>query len=1012
MLRCVSDQSPFLDVPAESWTADNELAFSFRDRFPVSPGHTLVVPRRVVADWWAATAEEQAALFELVELVKAQLDREFAPDGYNVGFNAGAAAGQTVFHLHVHVIPRYKGDVADPRGGVRHVLPGGNYLAQPQRQLWHGPSHPLGPALIDVVESEPIDRADVLVSFVMQSGLGLLEPLLERILDRGGSVRVLTGDYLGITERRALERLLSRSEEYGDRFQPRLFIAGQTSFHPKAYLLSATGQRRWAYVGSANASRSALLDGVEWTLATQDPAAIDEADAEFERLWADPRSVVLTPSVVADYREVVRSIHREAPELADTDEPREAPVAPNPVQQEALEALEASRAEGYGAGLVVMATGLGKTWLAAFDSTRPQFRRVLFVAHREEILLQARAVFRLVRPQATAGLMIGDRQPGDSEMVFATVQTLASRIDEIDPEQFDYVVVDEFHHASAPTYRRLLGRLRPKFLLGITATPDRADGANLLALCEDNLVYDCGLAEGIERSLLVPFLYFGVPDPVDFRPLPWRNGRFDPDALEHAVIASERMEAALREWSLRRGQRTIAFCVSQTHADRMAEYFRAAGIRAVAVHTGPLSAPRAQSLEQLRTGELEVLFAVDLFNEGLDVPEVDTVLMLRPTASPVLFMQQLGRGLRTSAGKDVLHVIDFVGNHRSFLIPLRLLAGLVDSPTDASLRAALGGGALTLPSGCSVDYALEARDNLLSMLPTTSKVLEDFVIAWTAEHGQRPTALQALRSGYLPQLAKQGWFALLLELGVLSDEEAVGARDSAALLLEVATTSMNKTYKMVALRAWLFDDPSMQGHTLQRNATVARALVLRDPRLVADVDGKEHVSDKAWAAWWRTWPLEHLAGKGSFVLRNDTFSLAQGVSADQVVTLSALIHELVDWRLTAKLDRATAGSTRLRVSHSSGRPIIRFDRQRRPDLPEGTTSLLAGDNTYEADFVRIALNVMRQPGSATNVLPDLLWSWFGPDAGLPGTSFEVELTREGKSWHLSPVRSVAAEEFG
>ena len=1007
----MNERSPFLDVPPDRWTASNELAFAFRDAFSVSPGHTLVVPRRVFADWWGASSEEKVALFELVDEVKGQLDLEFLPNGYNVGFNAGAAAGQTVFHLHVHVIPRYEGDVPDPRGGVRHVLPGGNYLAQRPRQLWHGPSHPLGPALIDVVNGEPIERADVLVSFVMQSGLVLLEPLLDRILDRGGEVRVLTGDYLGITERRALERLLSRSEEFGERFQSRLFRAGQTSFHPKAYLLSDGGRRRWAYIGSANASRTALLDGVEWTLGTQDPSALDEASAEFERLWSDTRSVVLTPSVVADYKEETRAIGL-AVASPEPIEPPAAAVAPHPVQREALAALEASRAEGFGAGLVVMATGLGKTWLAAFDSTRPQFKRVLFVAHREEILLQARAVFRRVRPLATAGLMIGDRQPGDSDLVFATVQTLALHLDDIDPSQFDYVVIDEFHHAAAATYRRLLGRLRPQFMLGITATPDRADGADLLSLCEDNLVYECGLAEGIERKLLVPFFYFGVPDPVDFRPLPWRNGRFDPDALEHAVIASERMEAALREWSLRRGQRTIAFCVSRTHADRMAEFFRTNGIRAVAVHTGAWSAPRAQSLDQLRTGELEVLFAVDLFNEGLDVPEVDTVLMLRPTSSPVLFLQQLGRGLRVSQGKEALQVVDFVGNHRSFLMPVRLLAGLVEKGTDEAIRRALSGGELTLPPGCSVDYALQAREQLLEMLPTRSRALEAFVESWTAEHGQRPTAAQAFLAGYNPAAIREGWFGLLLDLGLLEENEASAARDSAALLLEVSKTAMNKSYKMVALRAWLLDDPALGGHSVQRNASVARALVLRDPRLVADVSGQIHAPDPAWAAWWRKWPLQHLAGNGSFVLRGDDFEPARVVPTDQVAVLGQLLHELVDWRLTSYLSRAAAGHARLRVSHSSGRPIIRFDRQRLPGLPEGVTPLLAGDHAYEADFVKIALNVVREPDGTTNVLPDLLWRWFGPEAGQPGTAFEVELYQEEGSWHMEPVLRQASEEVG
>ncbi len=209
-----------------------------------------------------------------------------------------------------------------------------------------------------------------------------------------------------------------------------------------------------------------------------------------------------------------------------------------------------------------------------------------------------------------------------------------------------------------------------------------------------------------------------------------------------------------------------------------------------------------------------------------------------------------------------MQVIDFVGNHRSFLLPLRLLAGLVTTGTDEGLRRALSDGGLVLPPGCSVDYGLEARHELLSLLPMRSRVIADFVRTWTAEHGQRPTAAQAMLAGRNPGALKQGWFALLLELGVLDDQEAALVRDQGALLQEVARTSMTKSYKMVALRAWLLDDPLLQGHSVRRNATVARALVLRDPRLVADVAGQSNAPDPAWAAWWRKWPLEHLAGKG------------------------------------------------------------------------------------------------------------------------------------------------------
>ena len=268
-----------------------------------------------------------------------------------------------------------------------------------------------------------------------------------------------------------------------------------------------------------------------------------------------------------------------------------------------------------------MATGLGKTWLAAFDTARPQFRRVLFVAHREEILRQSRDVFRQVQPDADLGLFFGGEKSPDAGFVFASVQTLAGRLDAFAPDAFDYIVVDEFHHAAAPSYRRVIDHFAPRFLLGLTATPDRMDGADLLALCGDNLVYECDLVEGIRREELVPFRYWGVPDTVDFEPIPWRNGRFDPEALDAGGRDPGARQQALDEWRDRRGERTLAFCVSTSHADFMAAFFPSAASRAVAVHSGPSSAPRhAVARRSCGTVSSRSSSAVDLFNEGVDVP--------------------------------------------------------------------------------------------------------------------------------------------------------------------------------------------------------------------------------------------------------------------------------------------------------------------------------------------------------------------------------------------------------
>lgn len=636
----MSSESPFFDIPRSEWIASNRSAFAVWDAYPVNPGHALVVSLRQITDWWQATPEERADLIALVDEVRSQIAERHKPDGFNVGFNAGIAAGQTIDHLHIHVIPRYLGDVADPRGGIRNVIPAhGNYLANPPAipdergltfttpVLVDGQVRLLLPELVQRLRNIEYDHVDMVVSFIKMSGLNLLSGPLQDALERGAQVRILTTDYLGLTELAALTRLHDLIDDHPDQLSVRLFHDREVSFHPKAYLFYSTrGRADAAFVGSSNLSGSGLAGGIEWNLLV---GAIDELKERFLVLWLDHRSLSLTDEMIAAYQPAPPYV----PEVVEVIDFPQEPARPRPIQEEALRALARTRAYGFRAGMVTMATGLGKTWLAAFDAARPEVNRVLFVAHREEILKQSRDVFRRVIPDASMGLYYGDEKQPDAAIVFASVQTLSRNLDRFASDAFDYIVVDEFHHAAAATYRKVLDHYIPNFLLGLTATPDRMDGADLLALCADNVVFECDLVEGIRRNELVPFHYWGVPDPVDFEPIPWRNGRFDPAALEAAVETQERAQSAFDEWQSRRGTRTLVFCVSTHHSDFMSDFFRARRIRCASVHSGPTSAPRHESIDALRAGDLDVIFAVDLFNEGLDVPDIDTVLMLRPTES-------------------------------------------------------------------------------------------------------------------------------------------------------------------------------------------------------------------------------------------------------------------------------------------------------------------------------------------------------------------------------------------
>ena len=795
------------------------------------------------------------------------------------------------------------------------------------------------PHLIDRLRETNLDRIDMAVSFVMKSGLARILQPLEDALERRAHVRILTTDYLAITDPDALTQLADLAEGGDRRLEVRLFSGGSVAFHPKAYIFwSSAGEAAAGYVGSSNLSASGIDGGVEWNLGVD---RVEQLVAGFESLWADERTRRLNARTLSEYRETWRRSARrvpasqpdpdsepveESPPAAPeeilrrltgvADEAPTQPVAPRPIQTEALAALERTRADGFDRAFVVMATGLGKTWLAAFDSARPEFRRVLFVAHREEILRQSLDVFRRVRPDADLGLFTGDEKSADAKTIFASVQTLHRQLDRFARAAFDYVVIDEFHHAAASTYRAVLRHFKPAFLLGLTATPERRDGADLLALCGNNLVFDCGLAEGIRRDELSPFHYWGIADVTDYAPIPWRRGRFDPETLATAIETRERAAKALHEWRAKGGGPTLAFCSSISHAKFMKDFFVAQGVRSAAVFSGEGSDPRHRSVADLQAGAIEVLFAVDVFNEGVDIPEVETVLMLRPTDSPVVFLQQLGRGLRKTPGKAALRVIDFVGNHHSFLTKPRTLLSLGGrTPHNKEVLEALDPvtGDFELPRGCSVDFDLEAVE-ILSRLATPSKSeakrLEEFCRNYESENGIRPTAAQAFSSVGLKTSTKTirdagGWHRYLDGLGLLAPEERAVVDELGDVLRGLEREALTKAYKLITLAALL------DLHALQHGAPIADVtsksldLTRRDPRLRADIEATQQMSDLdsvtagTWRAFWMKNPLTHLTDKPDslFQLSDDQFEVRFKVKDEHIATFSRLVAEIVQWRL-------------------------------------------------------------------------------------------------------------------
>ncbi|MBA4607477.1 DUF3427 domain-containing protein [Aeromicrobium sp. Marseille-Q0843] len=587
----------------------------------------------------------------------------------------------------------------------------------------------LGPELR--TEIDTADDVDLLCAFVRWAGLRLLDPELRRLRERGGKLRVITTTYTGSTERRALDHLI---REYDAEVRVQ-YDAQRTRLHAKAWMFHRNTGFDTAYVGSSNLTHTAMLEGVEWNVRlsrTATPALMEKFKATFDTYWNDSAFESYQPDWDADRLDLALA---EAGGRTQSGRVTLAlsglTVTPYPYQQEMLDGIDAERSiHDRHRNLVVAATGTGKTVVAALDYRRfasalSRQPSLLFVAHRKEILTQSLRTYREVLADANFGeLYVDGAFPKDWKHVFASVQSLSSYgVEKLPADAFDIVVIDEFHHAAATTYRKLLDHLAPTELLGLTATPERADGINVRdAFFDGRVATELRLWDALGEELLCPFHYFGVADNTDLSQLSWKRGTYDDRELSNLFTGNDaRTQVILKQLHdkvLDTGSmRALGFCVSIEHARYMTDAFNEAGIsaRTVTGKAGPDE--RASALRALRDGSVNVLFTVDLFNEGLDIPEVDTILFLRPTESATVFLQQLGRGLRRTPEKAVLTVLDFVGHqHKRFRWDLKLTA-LTGLPR-SRLGAAIDEKFPFLPSGCQIVMDKETQAAILANLKT------------------------------------------------------------------------------------------------------------------------------------------------------------------------------------------------------------------------------------------------------------------------------------------------------
>ena len=665
------------------------------------------------------------------------------------------------------------------------------------------------------------DSVDIVVSFLMESGVRMLLGELDNALKRGAKIRILTGNYLGITQPSALYLI---KHKLGEQVDLRFYNEKNRSFHPKSYMFHYKDYST-IYIGSSNISKSALTSGIEWNYrfsSKTDPQNYEKFYNTFLDLF-EHHSIVIDDDELKRYS---KNWHRPAVskdldryDLQDDETTNNlALFEPRGAQIEALCALENTRAEGAGRALVQAATGVGKTYLAAFDSK--DYERVLFVAHREEILKQAAQSFKNVRNSDDYGFFDGESKCTDKSMIFASVATLG-RSEYLNnkyfaSDYFNYIVIDEFHHAVNDQYQRIVNYFKPQFLLGLTATPERMDGRNIYEICDYNVPYEISLKEAINKGMLVPFHYYGIFDDTDYSKLHIVRGRYDEKELNETYIGNVHRYELIYKYYCKYGSRqALGFCCSKEHAREMAREFSSRGIPSVAVFSdasGEYTEKRNVAIQKLKNGEIRAIFSVDMFNEGVDITSVDMVMFLRPTESPIVFLQQLGRGLRKCRGKEFLTVLDFIGNYEKAGRVRFLLEGKSDMYREGCHLS----DTLRFPDDCMVDFDLKLIDLFAEMDRKHLKLKDQVINEYFRVKdllGKRPTRLDLFTymddNIYETAIthSKDNPFKRYLEflndLGELSQIEVEfykGIGREFISLLE--NTNMSKVYKMPVLMAF------------------------------------------------------------------------------------------------------------------------------------------------------------------------------------------------------------------
>jgi len=779
----------------------------------------------------------------------------------------------------------------------------------------------------------------ILSSFIMKSGVNLIWDDLQTAAERGADIKILTGDYLFVTQPEALISLLHLTDKY-NQIEIRMWQSNGISFHPKTYIFKHKEEGA-LIVGSSNLSRSALTSGVEWNMRLIRQTNVNtftKAIDSFVQLFYANQTMAMNLETLKQYKKQYDYFHRNHPDFIKewttqeeieltlpTDETQEhnpsvvyeegalleKNIEPHLIQREALSALDETVSEEYRKAMVVMATGLGKTYLAAFFS-KP-YPRVLFIAHRKEILEQAKKTFEQILHKK-GGFYDGVEKSSHTDLVFASIFTLSitDNLEQFNKDDFDLIIVDEFHHAAANSYKKALDYFKPAFLLGLTATPERTDGQDVFAICEGNVAYEISFIEAIRRNYLAPFKYYGIKDDIDYSSIRWQGNTYDQQQLLVEQINDQRANYILNKWLQLKQSRSIGFCSSIEQANYLASYFNKHGKQAIALTSQTTSHSRKEVIDMLETKQIDIIFTVDLFNEGVDIPSVDTLLIVRPTESLVVFTQQIGRGLRKYSSKDHCVIIDLIGNYRHADIKLEVFDS---SDTENKERNIIP----TIPSNCQLELETEVIDLLKELSkkrsPRKEKIYNDY-LQIKRRLGKRPTYkevhLYGSENSKEYRQAFGGYFAFLNYFNELTSEEATVYHDYFNWIQKVEKEKITKSYKMVILQFLLEKGPSdwRKPITPQEAAPYFHQFYMaKSYRKKADFSNAN--TKKLWkyneagiAQLIRKMPMEKWVGKDNLIyFEEDEFSLNFQIAEKDENILHDMTRQICEYKMQIYFER-------------------------------------------------------------------------------------------------------------